>query len=555
MKRLSLAIIIFILLISMIGVYGIGNCSTDTDCTYFGTYWFCESGDCMASQETSPQGQIFQCTTDSDCKKYDEGGLVNLCDKGECYKDCKENCGNWGSCQENGIQIRSCSRSGYCTDNLSFKENRTCIYQGSTNSQQTKTNLVNEQSTSNIPQRSTNVPPNKNTNLPLIGWYDSNSMYHKLDISLAIIIFILWIIFILGVLYLLQYLGIVKFKISKNQLNKKEPIKEEIITKVETKIAKVVEEVKEKLISDTPISIKNLTVKNGKSLILNNINLDIKKEEFVCLLGPSGTGKSTIIEALVGRKIPTEGIIKIFDKNIKDKKVYQHVGFVPQHPEVYLNQTVKENLNSSAIKWGIKNGNQKIERIMSIINLNERKDLKANKLSGGQLKLLSLGMELIRDPELLILDEPTTGLDPNTRGNIITILSRLVTQENKTVFFTTHYMDDAEECDDVIILSKTKIVTQGSPSKLEKRLPGSGKVVYVVLDNITEDLLKKIEKIEDVEKVISEGRNLKIITNNPNAIKLAHKIDELGGIVNKTEIADATMKEVFIYHTGEKLKE
>jgi len=300
------------------------------------------------------------------------------------------------------------------------------------------------------------------------------------------------------------------------------------------------------------ISVKNFTVKHGKNIILTDVDFDVKRGELVCLLGPSGTGKSTIIESLVGRKTPTKGDIRIFNTLIKDKRIYHYVGFVPQNAELYMNQTVEQNLLSSAIKWGVKDAKNKVSDILSTVELLQRKDLKANKLSGGQLKLLSLGMELIRDPELLILDEPTTGLDPNTRDNIITILSRIVTKKNKTAFFTTHSMDDAEESDEVIIIAKGKIVAQGAPSKLEKRLPGHGRVVNIILDNVTDDLLKNIEKIEGVEKVVSEGRNLKIIINEPNAIKLGQKIDEIGGVVNKTEIINATMKEVFVYYTGEK---
>lgn len=298
-----------------------------------------------------------------------------------------------------------------------------------------------------------------------------------------------------------------------------------------------------------------LNLKTRRNLILDNVDLDIKRGELVCLLGPSGTGKSTIIEAIVGRKSPTKGNIKIFDKDIKDRKIYDNVGFVPQHAELYMNQTAEQNLLSSATKWGIKDAKKKVDNILSTVGLSQRKDLKANKLSGGQLKLLSLGMELIRNPELLILDEPTTGLDPNTRDNIITILSRIVTKQHKTVFFTTHFMDDAEECDEVIIIAKGKIVAQGLPSKLEKRLPCNGRIINIILDNVTDDLLKNIGKIEGVEKIISEGRSIKIITEEPNAVELAQKIGEIGGVVNKTEISNATMKEVFVYYTGEDVKE
>ena len=276
----------------------------------------------------------------------------------------------------------------------------------------------------------------------------------------------------------------------------------------------------------------------------------------VCLLGGSGTGKSSIIEALVGRKKPTRGDVRIFGEDIsKDKEIFNHVGFVPQHPELYMNQSVEKNLLSSATKWGVKGSKEKTEKILSRIGLSHRKELKASKLSGGQLKLLSLGMELLRNPELLILDEPTTGLDPNTRNNIITILSHISSQLHKTILFSTHFMDDAEECDEVIIISGSKIVARGAPSKLEKRLPGGGKIVKIVLDYVTDDLLERIKVIDGVQKVIREGRGLRIITDEPNAVQMGHKIDEFGGIVNETKIDRATMMDVFVYHTGKELKE
>ncbi len=304
------------------------------------------------------------------------------------------------------------------------------------------------------------------------------------------------------------------------------------------------------------ISVSGFSLSHGKNVILNNVSFEIKRGELVCLLGPSGTGKSTVIESLVGRKTPDKGTIKILGEDIKkNKKIMDYVGFVPQGAEIYMNQTAEQNLLTSATKWGIKDAKKKAERILSDINLTQRANIEAKKLSGGQQKLLSLGMELIREPELLILDEPTTGLDPNTRNNIITIISQIVAHRHKTALFTTHFMDDAEECDNVIILADKKIIAQGNPSKLKKMLPGMGRIVNVILDNVTDDLLNKIKKIEGIKEIIREGRSLKVIIEEPNAVKLGQKIDELGGVVNKTEIVNATMKEVFVYFTGKQPEE
>lgn len=304
------------------------------------------------------------------------------------------------------------------------------------------------------------------------------------------------------------------------------------------------------------IKVRGFTVKHGSKTILNNVDININRGDFVALLGASGTGKSTIIESLVNRKKPTNGSVKIFDKDINlESSIFRHVGFVPQNPELYSNQTVEQNLKNSAIKWGIENSDEKIEKILDKINLKHRKNLKAGKLSGGQSKLLSLGMELIREPELIILDEPTTGLDPNTRNNVITILSNLSHYNHKTILITTHFMDDAEEADEIILVGNKKILVQGTPEKLEKRLPGGGKVISIILDNVTEDLMNKIDKIESVEKVIREGRSLNILTNNPDPIEMASKIKGLGGSILESKIVKASMKEVFVYYTGQDLPE
>ncbi len=374
---------------------------------------------------------------------------------------------------------------------------------------------------------------NCNTSIPGLNIINTKNIFY----------FVLLILLLIGIVY------IIKYKPYKKLRNTKKETKEE---KLETeKILK-----KHELISQnisTAIAVSGFTVKYGGKNILNNVNFKIDKGKLVAMIGSSGAGKSTIIESLIGRKKPNSGNIKIFNKNIKE--AIEHFGFVPQHMEVYLNQTVLQNLESSAVKYGIKVTDSKINEVLNKINLSHRKDVKANNLSGGQKKLLSLGMELIKDPELLILDEPTTGLDPSSRNQIITLLSGLTNHDKKTILLTTHFMDDCEECDEIIILHNKKIVAQDSPQKLEKRLPGSGKVVNIVLDNVTDDLLNKINKIQSIEKVIREGRNLRILTNEPNGVKLSQKIDEIGGSILETKLVNATMKEVFVYYTGEELDE
>lgn len=349
----------------------------------------------------------------------------------------------------------------------------------------------------------------------------------------------------------LVLIGIIIFFAGKFYLSKRKKGDKNIPTSRIEEV-KSEKETKEQIPSNVTeaITVTGLGVKRGSNTILENINFSVKRGEFVSLLGPSGSGKSTIIEILAGRRKPSSGKIKIFEKDFDSEGINKYVGFVPQGNEIYLNQTVLKNLENSIIKWGIKNSEQKISNVLEQVNLTERKNLIASKLSGGQQKLLSLAMELIREPELLILDEPTTGLDPNTRNQIITLLCNLSRENKKTVLITTHFMDDSEECDEVVIINNKKIVAKGSPDKLKKMLPGSGKMVTLVLDNSDKDLLDKIKRTKGIERVIAEGRTLNILTNNPNAVEIANKVHEHGGYVNESKISKASMKEVFVFFTG-----
>jgi ABC-2 type transport system ATP-binding protein len=220
-----------------------------------------------------------------------------------------------------------------------------------------------------------------------------------------------------------------------------------------------------------------------------------------------------------------------------------------------MGQTVWQNMMNSAIKWNIQNAEEKTEGILKHLNLYGRKDLSAKNLSGGQLKLLSIGMELMRDPPILLLDEPTTGLDPTSRGQIISVLSRLVTHFKRTVIMSSHFMDELDECDLVGIIKGGKLITIGSPADLKRKMPGGGKVVSISLERVTDELIKKLSELVEVKKVISEGRTLKVLMDSPNPVLIGQKISGFGGFVEEARIDKATMKEVFIYYTGARLED
>ncbi len=300
------------------------------------------------------------------------------------------------------------------------------------------------------------------------------------------------------------------------------------------------------------VSVSGLSKKYKTSEILKDVSFDVKQGSLCSIVGPSGGGKSTVIESLSGRLSPDSGTVELLGKDVAMSRedLNKFIGFVPQHPELYLDQSVWSNMINSAIKWEVEDAKAKSEKILKQLGILDRKDVIAKNLSGGQLKRLSLGMELIREPPLLILDEPTTGLDPTSRDQILSALSHLVSTEKKTVLFSTHFMDEAEHCDEVIILGNAQILAKGPPSELARKMPGRGKVVHIILEAVSEDLVSKVSGLGGVKKVIREGRVLKFIMDSPKPIEISQKIEEFGGVIEEAKIAKAGMKEVFVYYTG-----
>ena len=183
-------------------------------------------------------------------------------------------------------------------------------------------------------------------------------------------------------------------------------------------------------------------------MVLENVSFTVPSGILCTIVGLSGGGKSTIVEAIAGRIPPDSGKVTIVGKDADKNRMELNriVGFVPQHPELNMNQTVWENIINSTIKWEVKEAGLKSTVILKQLGILDRKDVVAKNLSGGQLKRLSLAMELIREPEILVLDEPTTGLDPTSRDQILTALTKIVTTNKKTVLFTTHFKIGRASC-------------------------------------------------------------------------------------------------------------
>lgn len=222
------------------------------------------------------------------------------------------------------------------------------------------------------------------------------------------------------------------------------------------------------------ISVKNLIKKFGDFTAVDKISFEVKKGELFAFLGPNGAGKSTTIKILTTLVDATAGEISIngLDPKLQKNEARKTFGIVFQDPSLDDDLTAYENLEFHAVFYHVpeKLRNERIEKVLKLVELWERKDSLVKTFSGGMKRRLEIARGLIHHPEILFLDEPTLGLDPQTRDHLWGYIKELNKKEGMTVFFTTHYMNEAEEvANKIAIIDHGKIIEKGTSSELKKR--------------------------------------------------------------------------------------
>ncbi|ALO28081.1 MULTISPECIES: ABC transporter ATP-binding protein [Leptospira] len=233
---------------------------------------------------------------------------------------------------------------------------------------------------------------------------------------------------------------------------------------------------------DSLIDVRNVVKRFKDTIAVNNLSLQIQKGEFVALLGPNGAGKTTLIEMLEGIQKPDVGFISILGTTWKENETFlrSKVGLALQETRFMDRITVRETLNLFGTFY--KSKKQRLSEILELINLEEKQNTYVSNLSGGQRQRLALGVSILNYPEILFLDEPTTGLDPGARRDVWKILNRL-RQDKTTMILTTHYMEEAEIlCEKIIIMDHGKILDQGTLTDLLGRT-GSGEIIRFSMED------------------------------------------------------------------------
>ncbi|TSD98014.1 ABC transporter ATP-binding protein [Skermania sp. ID1734] len=218
--------------------------------------------------------------------------------------------------------------------------------------------------------------------------------------------------------------------------------------------------------SVTAVDVRGLNVRRGKNHVLNDINLTVTEGSITGLLGPSGCGKTTLMRSLVGTQIVASGTVTVLGQPAGSAALRRRVGYVTQSPSIYNDLSVRDNVTYFAALYG--RPRSAVQEAIDSVGLGERAEQRGDALSGGQRTRVSLGCALVADPALLILDEPTVGLDPVLRADLWDRFAAMA-RSGRTLVVSSHVMDEAEHCDQLLLMRDGHLLAQLSPAELRCR--------------------------------------------------------------------------------------
>jgi lipooligosaccharide transport system ATP-binding protein len=301
------------------------------------------------------------------------------------------------------------------------------------------------------------------------------------------------------------------------------------------------------------IHARGLVKRFGELTAVDGIDFDLRRGEAFGFLGPNGAGKTSTMR-MIGCVSPvTDGTLRVFglDPGSDGTKIRQRLGVVPQLDTLDMELTVRENIVVYGRYFGLprKELRKRADELLEFVQLDERADSKVEPLSGGMKRRLTIARSLVNDPEVMLLDEPTTGLDPQARHVVWDRLYRLK-QSGVTLVLTTHYMDEAEQlCDRLVVMDKGKIVAEGSPLELIERYSTREVVELRFGENRPDDFSYWTDGL--VDRVESLPDRVLLYTNDGD--KASHTIHERGLAPESMLVRRSTLEDVFLHITGRSL--
>ncbi len=303
-------------------------------------------------------------------------------------------------------------------------------------------------------------------------------------------------------------------------------------------------------VAEHAIDVENLTKRYGDLLAVNDISFTVRTGEVFAFLGPNGAGKTTTVEVIDTIRTPTSGKVRLLGMDVTKKKldIVPRIGVLPQEFSSFDRITVRETIQYYSRLF--RRGTTDVDGLIELVNLTEKHAEQCKNLSGGLKQRLGIAVALVNDPEVVFLDEPTTGLDPRARREVWEVLLGLK-KKGKTVFLTTHYMEEAELlADTVAIISKGKIVAMGSPAEL---IEGNAKYLVLTLKSVDDSALD-IVRAMGFEPVQDDYKNITVKVEHPDNIrKILNAVTDAGASFLTLDVRKPNLEEVFLKLTGEAL--
>jgi ABC-2 type transport system ATP-binding protein len=309
------------------------------------------------------------------------------------------------------------------------------------------------------------------------------------------------------------------------------------------------------------LELVDLSKKFKQMYAVKNLNMYIEKGEIVGLLGPNGAGKSTAISMLSSLVEPTEGDVRFNNKSIikNPAPLRKVIGVVPQEIALYEDLTAEENLLFFGKIYRLKGESlkRKVDEVLEQIGLTDRRKDIVKTFSGGMKRRLNIGVAMLHEPEIIIMDEPTVGIDPQSRNYILETVKRLNQEKQMTVLYTSHYMEEVEYlCDRIYIMDKGNMIASGTKDEI-KRILSAEKTILIQADFWNDNFINLLNDNPTINRVIIEEKEITIIVSKEiNIFPMLIKMAEDAKIsLNSVDIKTPTLEDVFLHLTGRALRD
>lgn len=309
------------------------------------------------------------------------------------------------------------------------------------------------------------------------------------------------------------------------------------------------------------IVLREMTKKYGDKTVVDHVSFHIPEGEIFGLIGPNGAGKSTTIKMMVGLTKPDNGMVTIDGLNYKEHaiEIKKKLGVVPQELALFDNINGEANLDYFGRLYGLKGKllKAKINEVLELTGLVDHRKKKVKDYSGGMKRRLNLAASLMHEPKYLILDEPTVGVDPQSRNAIFSHIKEL-NKKGTTVLYTSHYMEEVEAlCDQIFIMDHGKEIAYGSKDSLRKML-GDNQTVQIQMDGPIEGMTEKLLQLQGVDAVLQKEDECYEITTNTKEFHLSEMIrmvEASGGNFQGIDVEEPSLEEIFLNLTGRSLRD